>query len=704
MYEQQYRNNRRRDDNNLSHEERMKQQRSDEIFWKQWYPNFEKNSTSKSDTTAEQKDKDKKQETKPKKQTALKGKALLQSREQLVQKYFEYSALSKTAKVRFKDEGGHDKAANDFINLKQKKEQELKELMELNGFASLGELEAYIGNYEKGFRQKTLKLVRQQLDAYKKLLQEQETKLSEPLFLATLLNQIKSSKAGQYYKNSQNASASASLLDFDEKPPASVQNLKSNLKTKAKNEKQKGNEAIKPVSPKMPLINDQAFDKQKFAQLKTTEELREFLSEYIQNRREDIADVWENLNEDGGVNIYNYPDLITLAKQQQGIKDGGHVNTIINHKISDNQTQHMVNALVLGVLAVALGLLTFGVGTVALLTAGGSFLIGAYLTKEEIDNYQNQLAAYNVNISKDEPSAVWVILAIAGSVMDAATVAKISKQLVNAGHVFENGQNINKTREALKEAGLDEKAIDKTMQALEADAKRLKTAVDEKAVDNLNKRLNNTETLPNQGEENINKFEKNINSKKENVSEKTQEIGNLEERSLDKNTTKGADKKVTINGTTYTKHVFGLNNTELYSWKSGGVLRYALKDFPEKPIASFYVSHGEFHSAIKLADELKKQNIGSSIFFDAFEKLSHETKINEIVGNWSNHVELKDNFESFKNALLSGKTAKEAAFLTATGKCAKKLNFTEVLVPEEYIAQIINGKRMAIEVWFVKNN
>jgi Colicin D len=57
--------------------------------------------------------------------------------------------------------------------------------------------------------------------------------------------------------------------------------------------------------------------------------------------------------------------------------------------------------------------------------------------------------------------------------LDAAAIAKISKQLVNAGRVFNETEDLTKVKEALKEAGLDVKTEEKVIRALEEEGKNL---------------------------------------------------------------------------------------------------------------------------------------------------------------------------------------------------------------------------------------
>ncbi|MFC7348970.1 hypothetical protein ACFQO9_19810 [Chryseobacterium zhengzhouense] len=179
-----------------------------------------------------------------------------------------------------------------------------------------------------------------------------------------------------------------------------------------------------------------------------------------------ITRIIENLHADQGLSIYGFASLLEKSKEEQGIAKDSIFDLIIADKESEESTKHIIEGLLIGVLAVALGLLTFGTGTVAVLLAAGNFALSAYLTYEEIDKYRTQLAAYKVDISEDEPSAVWVIIAVVGSILDAAAVAKISKTLVKAGRVFEETKDITQTQRLLAEAELDPATQEKITKAL----------------------------------------------------------------------------------------------------------------------------------------------------------------------------------------------------------------------------------------------
>lgn len=323
-----------------------------------------------------------------------------------------------------------------------------------------------INDYELSFRRETLYLAQDALQKYSHILFEEEEKINNDAILSSLLKQIKQSGAKEAYENADAAKSAANII-IDEKPLATETAFKLEMRAKSASETQKGNAAINALSAALPLIKDNGFDKEAFSKIESKAALSAFLNEYIAGQKLNITETLKSLNEDDGLAIYAYQDLLQYSKAQQGIQKGDILDLIITDKESRESAKHLVRSLVIGVLAVALGLLTFGTGTIALLIAAGNFALGAYLTYEEIDAYQQQLAAYNVNISKDEPKAVWVILSVVGTALDLAAIGKISNNLVRAGRIFEETGDITTVNKVLNEiAEVDATTKEKVVESL----------------------------------------------------------------------------------------------------------------------------------------------------------------------------------------------------------------------------------------------
>ncbi|KAB1230958.1 peptidoglycan-binding domain-containing protein [Chryseobacterium viscerum] len=363
----------------------------------------------------------------------------------------------------------NDPNKNYFENALNKQLEELLKSLNAHGF-TLSSFEKLITNYELAFRKETVHIAEDALIKYRHVLFEQKKKLLGDVFITNLLGKIKASKAKESYEDADKASGG---IYFADNPSTAEIEFKVKMEAFARSKKTEGNAAIKELSSTTPLVEDNGFNKEGFAKLETKQALRSFLERYINDQEGNITKIITSLNADQGISIYGYGSLLQKSKEIQGIAQGSIFDLIIADKESSESTRHIINGLLIGALAVALGLLSFGTGTVAVLLAAGNFALGAYITYEEIEAYRTQLAAYKVDISQDEPSAVWIVISVVGSILDAAAVAKISAKLINAGRTFELTKDIGKTEKELAEAGLNRATREKVIKALEKDLARI---------------------------------------------------------------------------------------------------------------------------------------------------------------------------------------------------------------------------------------
>ncbi|WBX98254.1 hypothetical protein [Chryseobacterium gambrini] len=394
----------------------------------------------------------------------------------MIDVYHKYKAYQKSQKVvdDWHKNPKHERAVPD--NLSENAHSDFsifEQAAKAMGYTTT-EFIKLINQYEIAFRKETVHIAEDGLQKYRHTLFEQKKKLLDDAFLTNLLAKIKASKAKESYKEASRASAGASGMAFAERPTDKDRSFGQEMKALAISKKTEGNNAIGSLSPTTPLVQDNGFNKEGLANVETKQELLNFLSNYINNQEANITRIIQNLHADQGLSIYGYASLLEKSKEQQGIAKDSIFDLIIADKESEESTRQIIEGLLIGVLAVALGLLSFGTGTVAVLLAAGNFALSAYLTYEEIEAYRTQLAAYKVNISKDEPSAVWIIISVVGSALDAAAVAKISSKLVKAGRVFEESKSINQTRKILTEADLDPATQEKVIKSLEEENRAAK--------------------------------------------------------------------------------------------------------------------------------------------------------------------------------------------------------------------------------------
>lgn len=380
--------------------------------------------------------------------------------ETLYKQYTTYIKFKHSHKSTLYERGDPNKSF--FENALNKQLEELVLSLTAKGF-TFESFEKLIKDYELSFRKETVRIAEDSLAKYKHTLFEQKKKLLDDAFLINLLGKIKASKAKESYEEADDSTPHF----YDNKLSAAEREFKTKMEERARSKKAEGNAAIGKLSSTTPLVEDNGFNKEGFAKVETQQELRRFLEDYINDQEENITKIIDVLEKDESLSIYGFASLLQKSKEQQGIAKDSIFDLIINDKEDTESKKHIIKGLLIGILAIALGLLTFGTGTVAILLAAGNFALGAYITYEEIEAYRTQLSAYKVNISDDEPSAVWVIIGVVGSVLDAAAVAKIGKQLVKAGRVFDETGDVAKIETILDEAKLDSDTKEKVIKALE---------------------------------------------------------------------------------------------------------------------------------------------------------------------------------------------------------------------------------------------
>ncbi|MDP5277478.1 hypothetical protein Q9Q95_00955 [Sphingomonas sp. DG1-23] len=162
--------------------------------------------------------------------------------------------------------------------------------------------------------------------------------------------------------------------------------------------------------------------------------------DYIAARRKDIETTRKAL-EDKPSQIYGLDKLLAASFAAQGLE--GVRERIIRDHISDVHWIEAIPQIILGVIAVAAGLLTGGGGTVAVLAGGTALGIGAYQALEEFRRYEMKSAAYGAQLSSDDPTIAWVIVAVIGAGFDAAAFASVLPKLRPAIQAFEAGAEAN---------------------------------------------------------------------------------------------------------------------------------------------------------------------------------------------------------------------------------------------------------------------
>jgi len=173
----------------------------------------------------------------------------------------------------------------------------------------------------------------------------------------------------------------------------------------------------------------------------------------IQEKREDIQKTRANVTDNPEL-IYKLDELLKVSYQTQGIQPDSIYDLIIQDRIRTVQINEIIKNLAIAVLAVALGLVSGGGGTVGVLAGVAGFGLGAYQVVEEFRQYEIKSAASGSGLLSDDPSFGWVIVAVLGAGLDLAGAVAAIRAMKPAVETFNATGDLAQFRRSLQ--GLSE--------------------------------------------------------------------------------------------------------------------------------------------------------------------------------------------------------------------------------------------------------
>jgi hypothetical protein len=162
--------------------------------------------------------------------------------------------------------------------------------------------------------------------------------------------------------------------------------------------------------------------------------LKSLLQDTSTDRLHDIAKSRENLTDDPEL-IWQMEGAVARARQMLGVQKGSIFDMIIEDRLARIELNEMFKKLLIGALAIGLGLLTGGTGTVAVLAAVGTAALGVGVAYTSVRDYLVKQAAVGSAfdrakaLSANEPSLFWVAVDVAAAILDVALAAKAFRTL-----------------------------------------------------------------------------------------------------------------------------------------------------------------------------------------------------------------------------------------------------------------------------------
>jgi hypothetical protein len=233
----------------------------------------------------------------------------------------------------------------------------------------------------------------------------------------------------------------------------------------------------------------------------------EALYAVIAERLANIARVRNEMGDGGRVVVWKLPQILSMTRAEMGISDDSLRAFMVAARVDLYESDHAMEQLALGAIALGLGLLAaVPTGGSSLVAAGaavaavGGAGVSAYVAYEGVQTYLLESAATGTDfdraraISQSEPSLFWLALDIVGALVDAgAAVAAIRAALRTATTAYRElaplvraaartGESSEEAMDALRVAAARQGLSGAVIERIVAGARRMRAGADEAAV------------------------------------------------------------------------------------------------------------------------------------------------------------------------------------------------------------------------------
>jgi hypothetical protein len=357
--------------------------------------------------------------------------------------------------------------------------EQLAQQLARYGFPSIDEFAAYVAQFEKSFEDGAVRITLDILARYAGKLYQESQRYQDPGVVKDLHGKLGGFRTQfqQFDHNARIWNDHAAQTNRDRevgrlpgnghihaRPPTPEQ---TQAGEKAKAAKASAEAQIKDLSKDYPIFAeedlpvDRRLDKAALARASESQ-LAGVLQSHIANRAAVVADARGQLESKHEL-IYKMDKLMPTFYAEMDIQPGSIHDQIIKDKIHDDAIAKLVGGILLAVVAIALTVVSLGAATPAVVAAGASISAAGLSTYMAYDEYKQYTAEHAVADAgfADDPSVVWLVLAIVGAGVDVAAATKAVRTLAPAAKALHAGGELTdftKAVEALqKSKQLDEK-------------------------------------------------------------------------------------------------------------------------------------------------------------------------------------------------------------------------------------------------------
>lgn len=361
------------------------------------------------------------------------------------------------------------KAAGAKVDTADDLKHQLEQQLPRYGFASIAEFASYIARFIRSFEEGAVRITLDILQRYEGKLYKEQQRYQDPAVIKNLHGKLGGFRTQhrEFETNARiwNDYARQANNDHERgrvpgqshirmKPPTAEQTAAGE---QAKTAKANAEAQIKDLSSEYPIFAedelpvDKRLDKVKLAQADEST-LGSVILAHIAERQKVVVEARDQLQGKHEL-IYRMDKLMPTFYAAMDIQPNSIHDEIIKDKTRDDAISKIVGGILLAIVAVALTVVSLGAATPAVIAAGAS--IGAaglstYMAYEEYKEYTSQHALAEAGLAED-PSTIWLVLAIVGAGVDMAVAVKAVRALAPAAKALEAGGDLAKFHKAVQE-------------------------------------------------------------------------------------------------------------------------------------------------------------------------------------------------------------------------------------------------------------
>lgn len=346
---------------------------------------------------------------------------------------------------------------------------ELEKELQAHGFGGIDDFESYISRFLRAFEKESQNIAKDLLGKYAGRLFKEQERYNDPAEVSALYQKLGGVRKeyAEFEPNAAIWNEWVKTKDAHRIPgqghmhPKYTQAQAEEARKKAEAARASAASQFAGVAGDHPIFQDDALPEDKRinrqALAKASEsELGGLLQGHISTRMKVVGDARGEIEGNSDV-IYKMDKLMPHFFAQQGIEPESIHHHIIRDKMQEDAIIKMLKGIAVAVVAVALAVVTFGAATPII--AAGAAVAGAglstYMALEEYKEYTQDKHLADVGFA-DDPSMIWLVLAVVGAGLDMGAAVKAVKALGPAAKALNTAGDLGafgKAVKALEEAG-----------------------------------------------------------------------------------------------------------------------------------------------------------------------------------------------------------------------------------------------------------